>query len=145
MKIKIFPIEVTLNQQLKYVIIAARYQNKKWIFVQHKERKTWEIPAGHIEVDEHPDQAAKRELYEETGATCFSISALFDYSVKEKNGTVNYGRIYFADVDKLDDLPESEIGKIKLKKKLPTKLTYPKLQPIMFQYVVDWLNDSLSS
>ena len=114
MKIKIFPIELSLNQQLKYVIVAARYQNKKWIFVQHKERKTWEIPAGHIEADEHPDQAAKRELYEETGATCFTILALFDYSVKEKNGNINYGRIYFADIDKLGELPESEIAKIKL-------------------------------
>lgn len=145
MKITILPYETKRDIKLKYVIIATRFQQSKWVFVQHRERKTWELPAGHIENGEQPDDAAKRELFEETGATCYTISPLFDYSAKNKAGIKNFGRVYLADVDKLGDLPESEIAKVKLRKKLPNKLTYPKIQPILFEQVINWINDELDN
>ena len=36
------------------------------LFVEHPERG-WEIPGGHVEPGETPDEAMLRELYEETG------------------------------------------------------------------------------
>ena len=54
--------------KLKYSVIAAQYRGK-WIFCRHKARTTWEIPGGHIEPGETSDQAAFRELWEETGLT----------------------------------------------------------------------------
>ena len=60
--------------EMSIVIIASRYRDK-WIFVKHKERSTYEIPAGHIEPGEDPSFTARRELYEETGATDFSLSS----------------------------------------------------------------------
>ncbi|MBL6884095.1 NUDIX hydrolase [Candidatus Poseidoniaceae archaeon] len=36
------------------------------LFVEHPERG-WEIPGGHVEFEETPDDALLRELYEETG------------------------------------------------------------------------------
>lgn len=36
------------------------------LFVEHPERG-WEIPGGHVEFEENPDDAMLRELYEETG------------------------------------------------------------------------------
>lgn len=63
------------SEKLKYSIICSRYQDN-WVFVRHKLRNTWEMPAGHIEKDESALFAAKRELYEETGATQFSLRTL---------------------------------------------------------------------
>lgn len=134
MPVEIFKIDEKRNHLLKYVIVASRFQNDKWIFVQHKARKTWEIPAGHIEPGEHPDEAAKRELYEETGASCYSISSLFDYSVTT-DPSPTYGRVYIALIDKLDNLPDFEIGKIKMKKNLPKKLTYPEIQVDIYKHI----------
>ena len=56
----------------KYVVMFAQYQGK-WLFCRHKQRTTIETAGGHIEPGETPLQAAKRELWEETGAEKFSI------------------------------------------------------------------------
>lgn len=53
------------------VVIYAKY-NDKMVMCKHEKRETWEIPGGHIEKGEIPETAAKRELYEETGAIEFN-------------------------------------------------------------------------
>lgn len=136
MKIDFYPADKKRNHRLKYVIIATRYQYDQWVFVQHKERDTWELPAGHIEPGEKPNDAAKRELFEETGAVCFSIIPIIDYSAK-KNGIKTYGRVYLADVEKLGELPESEIGKVIIRDKIPVNLTYPEIQTKIFNRLLN--------
>ena len=61
------------DDKLKFVVIVSRYQNK-WIFCKHKQRDTYEIPGGHREAGETILEAAKRELYEETGAIKFQLN-----------------------------------------------------------------------
>lgn len=41
--------------------------NKKILLVKHKKNHKWTQPGGHIENDEVPEEAALREVYEETG------------------------------------------------------------------------------
>ena len=126
------------DDQLLYAVIAARYQGK-WIFSRHKERMTWEIPGGHREPGESIEAAARRELYEETGATEGEILPVCAYAV-ETSGVRTCGMLYFAEVSRLEPLPESEIAEIAFTDALPDELTYPQIQPALYDRVQAWLN-----
>lgn len=127
---KLLPPGSVDDSLLTYVVMGARYQGQ-WIFVRHHERQTWELPAGHIEPGEEPDQAAVRELFEEAGVINSSIRIVSDYSVTHQ-GKSAFGRLYCARVEELEPLPDHEIEEIQLCAKLPTQLTYPEVQTLLF-------------
>ena len=127
---RILPTGSVDDSELRYVIVGARHEGK-WIFVRHRERQSWEMPAGHIEPGEEPDRAARRELYEETGAVNFSLEVISDYSV-ELNRKLAFGRLYYAEVKEMEPLPEHEIEEIKFSQELPSQLTYPEVQTLLF-------------
>ncbi|MBW4827072.1 MAG: NUDIX domain-containing protein [Clostridiaceae bacterium] len=122
----------------KYVVIIAKYHGK-WILCKHKERDTWETAGGHIELGETPLDAAKRELFEETGAVSFDIKPIFDYWAADKTSDVNgseaNGMVFYADIKKLGDLPESEMEKVRCFETLPSNLTYKDITPKLFQHL----------
>lgn len=126
------------DSQLLFAVIAARFQGK-WVFSRHQDRSTWEIPGGHREPGEPIDVTARRELYEETGARDAEIRPVCTYSVTNDNKTT-YGMLYFADVSVLGPLPASEICEISFHTVLPQLLTYPEIQPALFEHVQGWLN-----
>ena len=129
------------DAQLTYSVISARYGGK-WVLVRHHKRSTWEIPGGHIEKDETADEAARRELMEETGALDFSIECISTYSVR-KNGETGFGRLYLADISRIGPVPDiSEIAEIKLSDTLPADLTHPDIQPLLFQRVLKHLGNN---
>jgi len=118
------------DSELTYVIMGARYQGK-WIFVRHRERESWELPAGHIEPGEGPDRAAIRELYEEAGVVKSAMTVISDYSVADGK-KLAFGRLYLADVQELEPLPDHEIEEIRFCKELPPHLSYPEVQTQLF-------------
>jgi 8-oxo-dGTP diphosphatase len=124
----------TINENtLGFVVICASY-NSHWIYGQHSDRTTWEIPGGHRETRESAEKAAKRELYEETGSLKYEMNAICDYSVENEQGK-NFGRIFLARIDELGKLPDYEIERIALFDTLPENLTYPEIQPLIFKRV----------
>lgn len=127
------------DELLKFAVIAARYQ-EKWIYCRHKERTTWEIPGGHREAGENILDTARRELYEETGAIDFEIKPVSVYGVTYE-GQTTYGMLFFADVKILGDIPpEMEMSELIRYDTLPKELTYPKIQPHLYEYTQGWLN-----
>jgi 8-oxo-dGTP diphosphatase len=128
------------DQKLTYVVMGARYQDK-WIFVRHRDRQTWEMPAGHIEAGESADRAAVRELFEEAGVVKSSLEVICDYEVTV--GTkVEYGRLYGVTVYEMEPQKEFEIEELLLSSGLPQSLTYPDVQTILFQRVILHLSPS---
>jgi 8-oxo-dGTP diphosphatase len=127
---RILPPESILEDRLTYVVIGAR-QGDNWIFVRHRDRDTWEMPAGHIERGESADQAAVRELYEESGAVRPDLEHLCDYEVTV-DGNTEYGRLYDAVVHEREELLTHETVEVRLAAELPENLTYPAVQTILF-------------
>jgi len=125
------------ESSLTYVVIAAR-EKGKWVFVRHRERSSWEMPAGHIEKGESADQAAQRELNEETGAVNSSLNYLCDYKVNVA-GKSESGRLYGAVIHKRKLTLEHEIVELRLDTDLPSPLTYPEVQSVLFQHAKELL------
>lgn len=107
-----------------FVSIFTRYQGK-WVYCWHKRRESYEHPGGHVEPNETPMEAAKRELFEETGIKDCRIISLWDYEYIWENGKgSNNGRVFYAEVNSLGVLPESEMDHIELFDTVPENYTY---------------------
>ena len=122
----------------KFVVVFARYQNK-WLYCRAKERDCFETAGGHVEDGETPLEAAKRELYEETGAVKFDIEPAFDYSARFPN-FYNAGQVYFAQIHELGDIPDYEMAEVRLFDTIPGKMRFPKILPILYERMQMWLN-----
>ncbi len=120
-----YPLESFKNY--KYVVILSRYQGKL-LLSRHKQRDTWEAQGGHVEAGETPLQAARRELFEESGAVRYEIRPLFDYTFGGSCGVV-----FEAEILELGPLPESEMAEVRLFDRLPENNTYPAIYPFLFQ------------
>lgn len=118
----------------KYVVILSEYKGKI-LLSQHKKRTTWETQGGHIEPGETPMEAARRELFEESGALEFKLEPLCDYWAGEE-GTDDWanGMVFRAEIHKLGAIPNSEMARVQSFDALPGNLTYPAITPVLFAY-----------
>ena len=118
----------------KYVVVLSEY-NGKLLLSRHRDRKTWETQGGHIEAGESPLDAAKRELYEESGAVDFEICAGFDYDAGDDSGHAS-GMVFLARIRALAPIPDSEMAEVHTFDTLPPdeRLTYPGITPVLYRY-----------
>ena len=115
----------------KYVVVLSRYQGK-YLLSRHKERTTWETQGGHIEPGETPLQAAKRELFEESGAVQYQIEPVFDYRAGDDDGEAN-GMVFAAEIEELGPIPQSEMAEVRAWEELPENVTYPAITPVLWK------------
>ncbi|MBN1984187.1 MAG: NUDIX domain-containing protein [Chitinivibrionales bacterium] len=133
-KVKFYEPNEVDDTLLFYAVIVTLYRDE-WILVKHKSRSTWEIPGGRREKGEHIVQTAERELNEETGAAGFCLEPICPYSVI--NGCEeSFGFIYYTKVLNFGGNLLHEIGEVKLFHTLPKNLTYPTIQPALFEMVI---------
>ncbi len=122
---------------LKFAVIISKYNNK-WVFCKHRERDTYEIPGGHREHGEDITETAKRELFEETGASIFNLEPICIYSVTGKNrlnstGEETFGMLFYAEISAFESELHNEIERVELFEEIPEKLTYPEIQPLLIK------------
>ncbi|WP_400204257.1 NUDIX hydrolase [Candidatus Methanomassiliicoccus intestinalis] len=139
MKVEICNLNRDKNdKKIKFVVIGV-YIQKKWIFVRHKNRITWEIPGGHVEKNESVDVAAIRELYEETGLKPKKLHPICDYYAENRIGKRSYGaygRFYICLVDHISQPPNDfEIAEEKAFDipPLSINLTYPEIHGLLME------------
>lgn len=134
MRCKVY--ELGFLEEYKYVVVLSEY-NGKIVLSRHKERTTWETQGGHIEQGETPLDAAKRELYEESGAVDFEIKPLCDYRAwNEETGHGANGVVFHAVIREFGAIPDSEMAEIQEFTELPENLTYPAITPVLFDHLM---------
>lgn len=79
----------------KHVWVICKYHNN-WLLTRHKERGL-EFPGGKVEVGETAEEAAIREVKEETGADIEAIRYIGQYFVSGKSDTI-IKNVYFAQI-----------------------------------------------
>lgn len=87
------------SQYPKHVLIICQYEDK-WLLTKHKERGL-EFPGGKVEQDETADDAAVREVKEETGGIVEDLNYVAQYYVAGKGGTI-IKNVYYAKISKLE-------------------------------------------
>ncbi len=131
------------DRLLKFAVIVAR-SRKQWVICKHKSRDTFEVPGGHREPGETIYETARRELHEETGAVDFELTPICIYSVCGSDGIITeqeetYGMLYFAEIKRFEHLSDYEMEQVLLSDELPTKWTYPLIQPKLIEKVMKLL------
>ena len=125
--------EVGTLKKYKYVVVLSTCCGKLMLS-RHKARTTWETQGGHVEQGETPLEAAKRELYEESGAVEFTIEPVFDYWAGDDKGWAN-GQVFVAHIKTLGAIPASEMAEVSLFDDLPDNVTYPDITPQLWEHV----------
>ena len=129
LEVKLYDLGYCDEKEYTRVVCVCKYHDK-YVFSYNKKRNGWEIPGSHIEEGETWEEAAKREMYEETGATNIKVTPVCVYKIS------TFGLLCFCEILEMEELPqEYEMSKIILVEELPSNLTYPDTFKLYFKKV----------
>lgn len=131
----------------RHVWVVCKYKDE-WLLTGHEDRGI-EFPGGKVEIGETPEEAARREVYEETGGIVNSLTYIGQYRVTAKQEIV-IKNVYFANIDQLNEREhyfETE-GPILLKQ-LPHDIKTNKqfsfiMKDKVLSFSMDWIEKSVT-
>ena len=133
LEVKLYNLDYVDEKKFTRVVCVCKYKSK-WVFSKNKKRGGWEIPGGHIEDGEDWKTAAQRELFEETGTLKANIEPICAYFIS------SYALLCFAEIEKIDKLPNFEISEIGFFDNIPDNLSFPDIYPVLFNKVLEVKN-----
>lgn len=134
LEVELYDLGYCKDSELTRVVCVSKYKDD-YVFCYNKKRQGWEIPGGHIEENESWLDAAKREMYEETGATKIKVTPVKIYKIS------TFALLCYCEIEELGKLPEEyEMDKIIFSKTLPDNLTYPDSFKLYFDTVNEFLS-----
>lgn len=83
----------------EHVLVLCRYQGK-WLFTKHKKRGL-EFPGGKVEKGETIEEAAKREVWEETGGVVDQLHYIGEYEVRG-SGELFVKAVFFSEISSIE-------------------------------------------
>lgn len=89
----------SFNREPEHVLVICK-MNEKWLLTNHSERGL-EFPGGKVERGETLEQAARREVMEETGAAINKVQLIGEYEVTHKADSF-VKAIFYAVIEKME-------------------------------------------
>ena len=123
----------------RFSVVFARYQNK-WLYCRANGSDCYETAGGNIKSGEPPLEAAKRELFEETGAVKFDITPVFDFTAPVTTNNFSWyanAQVFLAHIHELGEMPDFEMAEVRLFDTIPEKMRFPQILPVLFEKIKD--------
>lgn len=98
-----FKIMPHIHDKIDFVVTAYIVHSGNVLLIHHKQLNTWLPVGGHIELDEHPDQALFREIKEETGLEKKDITLLTSKPTQKFSELKFLYTPNFLDIHKISD------------------------------------------
>lgn len=135
--VEVYGLDHPEDKEIQFVVMFSKYRGR-WGVGRQKGKTTWEVQGGHRELNEELNEAAARELYEESGARTFRITPVTKYSMTV-DGEKSYGLLYYCEIFELGELPEEfEIEEIRWVDSFPENMTYGNLHRLLFKTIQQW-------
>lgn len=120
------------DELLKHAAVAARYRGK-WVLMKRGGDGLYEMPACPRRDGENIEQTARRGLCDGTGAARFRLRHVSAYAVKGDDGSMDYGMLYFAEIQGFFDAAGPALERVGLFGELPEELAFPHTQPTLLR------------